>query len=105
MTRAVRLSFPSPTAELEGLAAKVFAVAVPAAAQSMNFNASVLDGDLFRLECDYDPSEPWPFDHVAVQLAAWRLVLVMQSLNVALFRASWSFARMAASLRPERWAA
>ncbi|MUL68983.1 MULTISPECIES: hypothetical protein [unclassified Mycolicibacterium] len=97
MTRAIRLSMPSPTAELEGLAAKVFAAAIPAAAVPMDFRYRLLNAELWELEELYD--RPWPVDHVAAELAKWRIELIYQSLNIALGRAAWSFAYHSASFR------
>lgn len=112
MTRAIRLSMPSPTAELEdmaeleGLADRLFAAATPVAAQAMQFNAAMLNRDLFNLECQYDPGETWPLDFVAVQLAAWRMVLSLQRLQLTFWRVSWTmrraFAAIVDGLRPLR---
>lgn len=113
MTRAIRFSMPSPTAELEdmaeleGLADRLFAAATPVAAQAMQFNAAMLNRDLFDLECRYDPGEAWPLDFVAVQLAAWRMVLSLQRLQLTFWRVGWvmrrAFAGIADGLRPPRF--
>ncbi|KAB7753693.1 hypothetical protein [Mycolicibacterium mucogenicum] len=99
MTRAIRLSMPHPLADLKMLADNVFAAATPAGSQSMHFNYTVLEGDLFRMECEYDPSEPWPTDFVALQLAAWRTALAFQRLEVTLLGVWSLFARFAAAWR------
>lgn len=86
MTRAVRLSMPSPTADLERLVDQIFAAASPAASQSMQFNSGVLKQDLFDLECQYDPGETWPVDWIAFELAAWRAALSLQRLQLTFWR-------------------
>lgn len=99
MTRAIRLSMPHPLSDLKFLADSVFAAANPASAQSLQFNAAVLDGDLFALECKYDPSEPWPLDAVAIKLAAWRASLIFQRLTIAIVQVGSCFEQCAAAFR------
>ena len=107
MTRALGLSMPSPTADLERLADRVFAAAVPASAQAMQFNFGALNRDLFDLECQYDPGETWPVDWVAVQLAAWRMTLNVQRLQLTFWRVGWrmrrAFGGLVDGLRAERF--
>lgn len=100
MTRAIRLSMPHPLADLKLLADSVFAATTPASAQSMQLNFAVLNGDLFRLECDYDPSEPWPVDFVALELSAWRATLAFQRLETTMLSVWSCFVRCIETAAP-----